>query len=119
MIPRRLARQGVLHLLGLNCWNGLEIRREEKMKVLPQVLTSSTQLQDSRLCHVVDIEGERLRNVQKIKLACAKREKRARLLFSIFIYVNCVTFLPPSSSNLLKLLNGFSGLLTFFNKDRD
>ena len=57
------------------------------MHVWPPALTSSTQLQNSRLCHVVDIEGERLRNVQKIKLARAKREKRARLLFSIVIHV--------------------------------
>lgn len=58
------------------------------MHVWPPALTSFTQLQNSRLCHVVDIEGERLRNVQKIKLARAKRVKRARLLFSIVIHVN-------------------------------
>lgn len=55
------------------------------MHVWPPAHTSSTQLQNSRLCHVVDIEGERLRNVQKRKLA---RAKRARLLFSIVIHVN-------------------------------
>ena len=64
----------------------------------------STQLQNSRLCHVVDIEGERLRNVQKIKLARAKRVKRARLLFSIVIHVICDVQLSPSSSNQWFLL---------------
>ena len=54
--------------------------------------------------------------MQKIKLARARREKRAKLLFSIIIYVNFVTFLPPPSSNLLKLLNGFSGPLASLTK---
>ena len=52
------------------------------MKVGLPVLMSSTQLQDRRSFHIVDIEAERLRNVKK-----NARAKRAKLLFSIVIYM--------------------------------